>query len=193
MPPPLPPEDPNQPLARETDRLQAPWRLRYLESIDDAEKQAKAAKPGGSTGCFLTDYWRSPDRDRHNHVILRSDLGMVLLNAFPYANGHLLCALGEPKPTLLDYTPEQRAALWSLVETASALMEHALEPHGINIGINQGRAAGAGVPQHLHAHLVPRWGGDVNFMSTVGNVRVIPSSLDAMYDRYTAALATLNP
>src|SRR5262245_65250801 len=88
-----------------------------------------------------------------------------MLNAYPYANGHLLVALGEARPTLLDYTPEQRAALWRLVETATDLMQRALEPQGINFGINQGRAAGAGVPQHLHAHLVPRWGGDVNFMA----------------------------
>lgn len=185
-------DDPsNRPLANQTEQLNAPWRLRYLESIDAADKQREARQGKPDTGCFLTDYWLSPEDDQQNHVIHRTERGMILLNAYPYANGHLLCALGEPAPRLLDYPGDQRSALWSLVELASALMEQALEPHGINIGINQGRAAGAGVPQHLHIHLVPRWGGDVNFMTAVGNIRVIPSSLDAMYERYRQALATL--
>jgi ATP adenylyltransferase len=111
---------------------------------------------------------------------------MILLNKFPYANGHLLVALGDPRPTLLDYEPAQRAHLWALVDRAADLMQRALEPQGINIGVNQGRAAGAGVPQHLHAHLVPRWGGDVNFMTVVGNVRVMPGSLEKMFERYCA-------
>ncbi len=114
---------------------------------------------------------------------------MILLNAFPYANGHLLVALADPRPTLLDYDADQRAALWRLTDIAAELMQTALEPQGINIGVNQGRAAGAGVPSHLHVHLVPRWSGDVNFMSVTARVRVIPSSLDAMYARYRTALA----
>ncbi len=173
-PPPTPPTDPS-PLT-----LDAPWRLAYLESLSAADKT------GGppSTGSFLRDDWLSPERDRENHVIVRTAEGMILLNAYPYANGHLLVALGEPAPRLLDYAPAQRAAFWALVDRAADLMERTLEPQGINFGVNQGRAAGAGVPQHLHAHLVPRWGGDTNFISVVGQVRVIPGSLDAMWERY---------
>lgn len=162
--------------------LHAPWRLEYLESID-AKDKAAAQSPSGS---FLREYWLNPDKDEANHVIARTNDGIILLNAFPYANGHLLVALGEARPTLLDYEPGQRAALWGLVETATDLMQRTLHPQGINIGINQGRAAGAGVPQHLHVHLVPRWGGDVNFMAVVGNIRVIPCALDAMAARYRA-------
>ncbi len=158
--------------------LQAPWRLEYLEAL--GEKEKLAGPPTASSGSFLHDYWRDPANDAANHVIVRGTHGMILLNAFPYANGHLLVALGEARPTLLDYDPAQRAALWSLVETATDLLQRGLQPQGINTGINQGRAAGAGVPQHLHVHLVPRWGGDVNFITTVGQVRIIPSSLDAM-------------
>ena len=120
---------------------------------------------------------------------MRTGEGMILLNAYPYANGHLLVALGEGRPTLMDYSPEQRAALWRLVDAASGLMQDALEPQGINIGINQGRAAGAGVPGHLHVHLVPRWSGDVNFITTVGQIRVIPSALEQMAQRYRDARA----
>ena len=187
--------------------LQAPWRLEYLERLDAKEKVTGPPTP--SSGSFLRDYWLAPnarpdagpdagshaahivDADARNHVLVRAPDGLILLNGFPYANGHLLVALGEPRPRLLDYDPAQRAALWRLVEIATDLMERTLEPQGINTGINQGRAAGAGVPQHLHVHLVPRWGGDVNFMAVVGQVRVIPSSLEAMARRYRAVWPTI--
>ena len=120
-------------------------------------------------------------------MIVRTGAGMIMLNAFPYANGHLLVALGEGRPGLLDYNAAQRAQLWQLVDCASGLMQAALEPQGINMGLNQGRAAGAGVPEHVHVHLVPRWSGDVNFMEVVGQVRVIPASLEMMAQRYERA------
>ncbi len=149
---------------------------------------AKERKGGGpGTGSFLMDYWLTPHSDAENHVVVRTIEGLILLNKYPYAGGHLLVALGEARPTLLDYSPEQRASLWRLVDLAVDLMQRALHPQGINIGVNQGRAAGAGVPQHLHVHLVPRWGGDVNFMETVGQVKVIPASLDAMARVYRGA------
>jgi ATP adenylyltransferase len=156
--------------------------MEYLESMSTTEK--KDGPPLASTGSFLRDYWLTPQKDESNHVIVRTGQGIILLNAFPYANGHLLVALGDARGRLLDYDPPQRAALWKLTELATDLMELTLEPQGINTGINQGRAAGAGVPQHLHVHLVPRWGGDVNFMAVVGQVRVIPGSLEAMATRY---------
>ncbi len=171
-----------------SDRLHAPWRLRYLEELDRVEKADAAKKARPDTGCFIRDYWLTPEDDAANQVIERTAQGMIFLNRFPYANGHLLVALGESRTRLLDYSEPERAALWGLVDRATDLMERTLEPHGINIGINQGRAAGAGVPQHVHVHLVPRWGGDVNFMTTVGEVRVIPSSLEAMYERYRAVV-----
>lgn len=171
------------------DALQAPWRLEYLESLDDATKRPAPTK--SPSGSFLEDYWLNPDRDAENHVVVRAERGLILLNRYPYAGGHLLVALGEPRPRLLDYAPDQRAALWELVALAADLMERTLEPQGVNIGVNQGRAAGAGVPQHLHVHLVPRWNGDVNFMDAVGRVRVIPASLDAMADRYRKTWAAM--
>ena len=168
--------------------LHAPWRLQYLESIDEQQPAATAAtsKPGKPhpSSSFLADYWNAPAADAANHIIVRTVDGMVLLNAFPYASGHLLVALGEPRPTLMDYTPAQRAALWRLVDCAADLITRTLEPQGINIGVNQGRAAGAGVPGHLHVHLVPRWGGDTKFITVVGQVRIIPASLETMAVRY---------
>ena len=162
--------------------LHAPWRMDYLESMGQQEK--KAGPPATGSGSFLLDYWNAPTQDAANHVIERTAHGLILLNKYPYANGHLLVALGDSRPTLLDYEPAQREQLWKLVERATDLMQRTLEPQGINIGINQGRAAGAGVPQHLHVHLVPRWGGDVNFMTTVAQVRVLPGSNEAMWKRY---------
>jgi ATP adenylyltransferase len=179
--------------------LEAPWRLDYLEKLGAKEKQSG----GPSTGSFLRDNFLRPDLDKQNHVIVRTGSasegvggagglgGIVLLNGFPYSNGHLLVALGDPRPTLLDYDPAQRAALWRLTDAAMALMQAALEPQGVNVGINQGRAAGAGVPSHLHVHLVPRWSGDVNFITVVGQVRVIPAALEAMAERYRRAWAEI--
>ncbi|TVQ33530.1 MAG: HIT domain-containing protein [Phycisphaeraceae bacterium] len=168
--------------------LHAPWRDEYLRSLGDKEKEDAGAKKSGS---FLAEYWRSPEHDERNHVIARvgegAEAGMLLLNKYPYANGHLLIALGEPRPQLLDYSESQRAALWRLVDVGAALMERALEPQGLNIGVNEGRAAGAGVPEHLHVHLVPRWHGDVNFMTVTARVRVNPSALDVMAERYREA------
>lgn len=172
------------------DALWAPWRMAYLESIHDADTPDSGPdKPSPKTGSgsFLLDYWRCPEDDPQNHVIVRTEHGMILLNKYPYSNGHLLIALGDARPTLSDYEPEQRARLWELVDRAVALCEKALEPQGLNIGINQGIAGGAGVPSHLHVHVMPRWVGDTNFITAVGGVRVIPSALELMYERYARA------
>ncbi|TVQ54258.1 MAG: HIT domain-containing protein [Phycisphaerales bacterium] len=164
------------------ESLWAPWRMAYLRDLE--RKAEEASGPTAPEGSFLLDYWKSPELDKQNHVIERNEHGMILLNRYPYANGHLLVALGRAKPTLLDYTADERSAFWRLIERAAELMRQALNPQGINYGINEGKAAGAGVPEHLHAHLVPRWGGDTNFMATVGAVRVIPDALDAMAAKY---------
>ncbi|MBL0871060.1 MAG: HIT domain-containing protein [Phycisphaerales bacterium] len=172
--------------------LQAPWRLEYLEALSASEKRT-GGPPPPSSGSFLRDYWLAPHSDLANHVIVRSAHGMVLLNAFPYANGHLLIALGEGKPRLLDYDAADRARLWTLADLATDLVERTLECQGVNVGLNQGRAAGAGVPGHLHVHAVPRWGGDSNFISVVGRVRVIPSSLSAMAQRLRTTWQIIEP
>ena len=164
-----------------------------LKAKRDAAKAGLDEAPSDS---FLTEYWRTPEQDAANHVIARvgagATAGMILLNHYPYSNGHLLVALGEGRSRLLEYTPEQRAALWALVDRAVELVETALRPQGVNIGVNQGLAAGAGVPTHLHAHVIPRWVGDVNFIDTVGNIRVIPSALSAMSERFREVWAMLD-
>ena len=181
--------------------LHAPWRLSYMDLLKRQEA-SKADPPDEGTplpatgNCFLREYWLHPEKDAVNQVIVRTGDeqadpadrrgGMILLNRYPYANGHLLMSLGVGRTRLMAYTDAERAELWSLVDLAVLLCERTLEPQGVNIGINQGEAGGAGVPEHLHVHVVPRWHGDVNFMTVVGQVRVIPSALDAMATRYRA-------
>lgn len=173
-----------------------------------ATSKPAAPAPKSEAASFFRDYYLHPESDDHNHVIARTGLpaptpanqtsvsghesgggddsegGMILLNKYPYANGHLLVALAEPRPRLLDYTKEQRAELWRLTDLAVELCEQTLMPQGVNVGLNQATAAGAGVPEHVHVHVVPRWLGDVNFITVVGQVRVIPGALDDMYGRY---------
>ena len=168
------------------DNLWAPWRMAYLREL---KRKAEAlGEPELEAGPFLSEYFNSPQDDEANHVIYRNEHGLVLLNRYPYASGHLLVTLGEPRPTLLDYEPKQRQALWQLIELGMELIERTLHPQGINMGINQGRAAGAGVPEHLHAHLVPRWNADTNFITVTGEIRVIPESLAVTAGQFRTAL-----
>jgi ATP adenylyltransferase len=164
--------------------------LRELNRLADQldAPNAKAA-PDASRDCFLSAYWSAPENDHANHVVYRNDHGMLLLNRYPYANGHLLAALSEARPTLLDYEDAQRAEFWKLVDLGVDLVRRALAPQGINIGVNEGSAAGAGVPDHLHAHIVPRWAGDTNFMTVVAQVRVMPDSLEAMAEHYRQTMS----
>jgi len=177
------------------ENLWAPWRMAYLRELNRRADQlgGSDSKPSDdkSHDCFLSTYWAAPDRDVDNHVVFRNAVGMLLLNRYPYANGHLLAALGEARPTLLDYDEAQRSAFWKLVDLGAKLVREALSPQGINIGVNEGAAAGAGVPDHLHAHVVPRWSGDTNFMTVVAQVRVMPDSLEAMAEHYRQTLLTM--
>jgi ATP adenylyltransferase len=212
------PDDAN-PAENRPVQLHAPWRDRYMQMLSDQQHRAGAesvdapARPVQSA-CFIREYWLNPAADEQNHIIVRTGMptppatqgdwsrtvpdaetpgGMVFLNRYPYANGHLLVALGESRPRLLDYAPEQRAELWSLVDLATDLCERTLGCQGVNIGINQGLAAGAGVPEHLHVHVVPRWHGDVNFISVVGQVRVIPGAMEVMAERYRRVWEGMRP
>ena len=168
------------------DSLWAPWRMTYLRELEQRRREIGDEEP--VLADFIAHAWAHPDLDEHSLVVHRNEAGLVMLNRFPYANGHLLVALGVAKPRLLDHTTEERAAFWGLVELATDLVERTFEPHGVNMGINQGDAAGAGLPQHLHAHVVPRWSGDLNFMTSIAGVRVVPDSLESVWTRYRETL-----
>ena len=168
------------------ENLWAPWRLAYLRRLD---ARRDATGPDLETPVnFLAHYWAHPEDDEQHFVIHRTAMGMILLNRYPYANGHLLVALGEACSDVLQYDQKSREAFWQLVEHAVELVQKVLEPQGVNVGINQGSAAGAGLPEHIHAHVVPRWSGDTNFMTVTGDVRVIPASLEDMAAQYREAL-----
>ena len=164
------------------ENLWAPWRAAYLQEL--SRKAEDVGWDDVTAGNFLASYWQHPERDEAQHVVHRDGHGMILLNRYPYSSGHLLVALGDPRPTLMDYPSEARQAFFALIERGLELLDRVLQPQGVNVGINQGRAAGAGLPEHLHAHLVPRWSGDTNFMSVTAHVRVQPEALEQMAARF---------
>lgn len=153
------------------ERLWAPWRLAYIKSAHEAPSDA---------GCFLCRY-RDDDADEENLVVARGPRVFVVLNRFPYNNGHLLIAPLAHKGELSDVEdPEHLDAMRQLGRMVE-ICRRVLNADGFNIGLNLGRPAGAGLPGHLHWHLVPRWNGDTNFMTVVDDVRVISQSLKALY------------
>jgi ATP adenylyltransferase len=123
------------------------------------------------------------DHDRRDRLTLwTSDLMAVVINRYPYTNGHLLIAPLAHKADLEDLTPDEQLDLQRQTTEAVKLLKRAMSPQGFNIGINIGRCAGAGLPGHLHQHVVPRWNGDTNFMGVVGEVRVVPQAMSQLYD-----------
>ncbi|MFA7237696.1 MAG: HIT domain-containing protein [Phycisphaeraceae bacterium] len=165
--------------------LWAPWRMQYIRGLGD---KPDAKTSGGGGGSFLADYWASPEKDRENMVLHRSVHAMILLNRYPYTNGHLMVAPGRAVADLTMLGREERADLMELIVLAERLLTAAMNPQGVNIGINIGKCAGAGLPGHLHVHLVPRWAGDTNFMSVIGSVRVVPQALEEVYEELAGVL-----
>ena len=163
------------------DQLWAPWRLSYVA-------QPNKPKPADDE-CFICRGLAGAD-DRTNLIAQRGRLSCVVLNRFPYNNGHLLIAPLAHKGRLDELTPEEMLDLQETLRRMVALLERRMTPDGFNVGLNLGRAAGAGRPGHLHWHVVPRWDGDTNFMPVVADVKVIVQSLDALYDLIREALAS---
>ncbi len=161
------------------DQLWAPWRLAYI---------AAPPKPGQDTGCFLCRGLAAAD-DRQHHIVLRTARSAVVLNRFPYNNGHLLVAPLAHKGRLDELSDGELLDLQVTLRRMIAVLDRAMKPDGYNVGLNLGKVAGAGLPGHLHWHIVPRWNGDTNFMPVLADVKVIPQSLDTLYDLLTGQLA----
>jgi ATP adenylyltransferase len=140
-----------------------------------------------SSGCFLCDA-RTDHDDRAHLVLARRDRAFLILNAYPYASGHLMAVINSHVGTIERADREELHEALALIRTATAALSAEYRPDGFNIGINQGRAAGAGVPEHLHVHVVPRWQGDLNFMPVLGDVRVLPETLDQTWTRLRGRL-----
>jgi ATP adenylyltransferase len=128
--------------------------------------------------------------DRRSLILHRGRLAFLILNAFPYASGHLMAAITRHVGSIEAATPEELAEVMALIRKGTLALGAAYHPDGFNVGLNQGRVAGAGVLGHLHVHLVPRWNGDTNFMPVIGETRVLPEALETTYDRLTAALSS---
>ena len=140
-------------------------------------------------GCIFCDAVEGRD-DRRTLLLRRGLNAFLILNKYPYASGHVMAAINRHVGSLEEATPEEIGQAMELVQAAIRALGRAYAPDGFNIGVNLGRAAGAGVPGHLHIHVVPRWSGDVNFMPIVSDTRVLPESLDTTYDRLLAALGS---
>ncbi len=149
-------------------RLWAPWRLEYI----------KGPKPDECIFCAAVE----SERDAERYVVNRGERCFVMLNAYPYNNGHLMVSPTDHVAALEDLDDEVLLELMQLSRRSIAALGEAYSPEGYNLGINQGKVAGAGFDDHIHLHVVPRWGGDTNFMPVVGATRVLPQSLDDSYE-----------
>lgn len=133
-------------------------------------------------GCIFCQKAEEED-DAKNFIIFRGNSAFVLLNAYPYNNGHLMIAPYRHLDSLDRLSPEELLEIMMLAQRAVIVLTEVLKADGFNIGINQGKSAGAGIEEHLHLHIVPRWGGDTNFMPVLGNTKVMPESLESTYTR----------
>ena len=155
------------------ENLWAPWRMTYIERPSTGRSDVR--------DIFLE--LPAENDDRQNLILFRGETSFVIMNAFPYTNGHLLIA---PYRQVAEITDLNDAELLEINQLAAKSVEWTRElyrPDGYNIGVNLGRAGGAGIPIHIHWHVVPRWNGDTNFMTTIGQVRVMPETLEDGYDR----------
>jgi len=154
-------------------RIWSPWRMKYIESHE------------GHAGCIFCNALARPDNSE-NLVIKRGVSAFVILNLYPYTSGHIMVAPMAHQPSLEFLDPGSRAEMMELVSRSMEVLKEIYHPQAFNIGANIGEAAGAGEPGHVHIHIVPRWAGDTNFMSTLGETRVLPEALENTYKRIKA-------
>ena len=177
------------------DHLWAAWRSDYVAGVssqpppllDAAASRRAAGGPGEEAECVFCRIFSSGEPDEVHHIVWQGPLSVVLLNAFPYSSGHLLVMPRRHVAELEDLEQEESSDVWEAVRTSVRAVQAAYSPDGCNIGANLGRAAGAGIPRHFHLHVVPRWVGDTNFMTTVASTRVLPEALPDSWSKLRAA------
>ena len=163
-----------------TEQLWAPWRLQYIENADKVQ------------GCIFCDFPAAGrDHDAAFLIVHRGAHAFLILNAFPYSNGHLMVVPYRHTASMDDLTDDELLDIMLLTRLGIRLLRVTFKPDGFNCGCNMGRVAGAGIADHLHWHVVPRWNGDTNFMPVLADVRVIPESLKVVHERLTAQLPGL--
>jgi ATP adenylyltransferase len=146
----------------------APWRMEYILSAK-------------RVGCIFCEKSQQITNDHENFVLYRGQWAFALMNLYPYNNGHIMIAPYVHVPSLTALTDQQISDLFALTRRCEQVLGQAIRPEGFNIGLNLGKAAGAGIDDHLHVHIVPRWNGDTNYMTTISNSRVIPQQLEDTY------------
>ena len=164
------------------DQMWSPWRSQHLERLT-----TPTSAP--SDGRSLFERLAQEARDEENFIVWRGTAVFVIMNLYPYNNGHLLIV---PYRRVADYeslTPEEQVEIARTIERCIGWLRQALRPEGFNVGMNLGAAGGAGVPDHLHVHVVPRWSGDTNFMATAADVKVIPEAMEQTYRKLCEAVA----
>ncbi len=164
------------------EQLWAGWRMDYVQSASASERAAEAGGSGDG-GCVFCRIAASGPPSVENGIVWRDEAVFVVLNAYPYASGHMLVMPVRHVGGLDELTPRESTSLWQATRSALAALTKAYDPDGLNMGANLGRAGGAGIPQHVHLHALPRWSGDTNFMTTVAGARVLPESLEASWRR----------
>ncbi|MBN2455065.1 MAG: HIT domain-containing protein [Sedimentisphaerales bacterium] len=155
----------------ERNNLWAPWRINYIQGLSETK------------GCFICHNLTKPEDDRRNFVLWRCQRSIVVLNKYPYNNGHLLIAPARHISGLDEASDEELLELTKLIGETQKALSLAIKPQGFNVGMNFGRCAGAGLPNHLHIHIVPRWEGDTNFMALCSDTKVISQSLTELYEQ----------
>ena len=158
------------------DHLWSPWRFRYL-----SERQ----RPSGCVFCVIA----ASSEDEANLVVYRGRLNFVVLNRYPYTSGHVMVIPYEHAASLSEIPDETATEMMALVRVAESLLRSVYRPDGLNIGMNIGESAGAGVAGHIHMHVLGRWFGDANFMTTVGETRVVPEELHQTWARLSEAFS----
>jgi ATP adenylyltransferase len=158
------------------DRLWTPWRYEYI-------KEASGEKTGQDASCIFCTMRDGLESDESAFVVHRARYNLIVLNVYPYTSGHLLIAPYEHAADLDALTKETSDELMDLAKRAQTVLREAYRPDGFNLGMNLGQSAGAGVAHHVHLHIMPRWTGDANFMSTIGETRVIPEDLQMTYHK----------
>ncbi|RKY21038.1 MAG: HIT family hydrolase, partial [Planctomycetota bacterium] len=155
----------------EHKNLWAPWRIKYIQDLNER------------SDCFICHNLENQQDDNKNLVLWRTAKCVVILNRFPYNNGHLLIAPARHIPDLDAANDEELLELTKLIRESQKALSLTLKPHGFNVGMNFGRCAGAGLPEHFHIHIVPRWDGDTNFMSVCSDTKVISQSLAELFEQ----------
>ncbi len=166
------------------DILWSPWRSKYIDTFKDEDKEKKDI-------CFFCEAINAPERDEELLVVTRRKLCFAMLNRFPYNNGHILIAPYRHIGEFDKLTREEMTAIMELINDTIKMLDSCVKPHGYNIGANLGREAGAGVPGHLHFHIVPRWNGDTSFMPLISETKIVSQALEDNQKEFSVAFKEL--